>query len=330
MKKTMLLPLLIAALVSPWLPAAAAAAERHQQPPQQCGGVDIPFPFGIGHGYLETPGSKAQPFNVTCSHRADDDGAPRPKPTPVVDGMEVLRIDVLRGRIYTKSMVSSWCYNATTGSMGNQSTWWYDSATTTTFRVSDEDNRLTVVGCNAFAYVWSHDGGADDKYLVGCNATCSRGVRSLADGSCSNLGGCCQAPIRPGSSFTLSFDYDSGAASDIPARLDPASPCVYAMVVQKEAFKFRAKYVTTDELLRAAGGFWEVPMVLDWAVGNHTCEAAQRNRASYACRSDISECANAKNGGPGYTCSCPKGYDGNPYLPDGCKGINPFFSNFFC
>jgi len=307
MKKTMLLPLLIAALVSPWLPAAAAAAERHQQPPQQCGGVDIPFPFGIGHGYLETPGSKAQPFNVTCSHRADDDGAPRPKPTPVVDGMEVLR-----GRIYTKSMVSSWCYNATTGSMDDPTTWWYESATT--FRFS-EDNRLTVVGCNAFAYVF-----ADDKYLVGCNATCSRGLRSLADGSCSGLGGCCQAPILPEPLFSTSFSpYDSSAAGSIPAGLGPRSPCVYAMVVQKEAFKFRAKYITTNELLRA-GGSWEVPMVLEWAVGDQTCEAAKKNRTAYACRSDISKCSNAKNGRPGYTCSCPEGYEGNPYLPDGCKG----------
>jgi interleukin-1 receptor-associated kinase 1 len=314
----MLLPLLIASLVSsPSLPAAAAVAERQQL--QHCGGVDIPFPFGVGHGYLEMPGSKEQPFNVTCSESTDENGAPRrrPKPTPIVDGMEVVRIDALLGKIYVRSMVSSWCYNAKSGSMGNQSTWSYMSAGT--FRVSDEDNRLTVVGCNAFAYVF-----ADDKYLVGCNATCSRGVRSLADGSCSGLGGCCQAPILPEPLFSTSFSpYDSSAAGSIPAGLGPRSPCVYAMVVQKEAFKFRAKYITTDELLRA-GGSWEVPMVLDWAVGSQTCEAAKRNRASYACRSDISECSNAKNGGPGYTCSCPKGYDGNPYLPDGCKG-NPFF-----
>ena len=240
-----------------------------------------------------------------------------PKPTPVVDGMEVLRIDVLRGRIYTKSMVSSWCYNATTGSMDDPTTWWYESATT--FRFS-EDNRLTVVGCNAFGIIWSRDGGADDKYLVGCNATCSRGVRSLADGSCSNLGGCCQAPIPPGSSFEASFfPYDSNSSAGIPAGLGPASPCVYAMVVQKEAFKFRAKYITTNELLRA-GGSWEVPMVLEWAVGDQTCEAAKKNRTAYACRSDNSKCSNAKNGRPGYTCSCPEGYEGNPYLPDGCKG----------
>ncbi|RLN28536.1 putative wall-associated receptor kinase-like 16 [Panicum miliaceum] len=313
--KKMLLPLLIAALVSPRLPGPAAAAAERQL--QQCGGVDIPFPFGIGHGYLETPGSKEQPFNVTCSHRTDS-GAPRPKPTPIVDGMEVLHIDVPRGKVHVMSMVSSWCYNATSGSMGDPSLWSYESAT---FRVSDDDNRLTVVGCNAFAYMWTRDGGADDKYLVGCNATCSRGVRSLADGSCSDSGGCCQAPIRPGLSFNVSFvGYDdSSTAGGIPG-LGPASPCIYAMVVDKEAFEFRTKYVTTDELLKA-GGSWEVPMVLDWVVGgNQTCEA--ENRTTYACRSDISKCSNAKNGGPGYTCSCPKGYDGNPYLPGGCKDID--------
>jgi hypothetical protein len=107
--------------------------------------------------------------NVTCSSNG----------TASIGSLEVLSIDVPAGKIRVKSPVNSWCYNTTTHSMGEQNTWIYDTSETA-FRVSDTDNKLTVVGCNVLAYVWSRDGGADDKYIVGCNATCSRGMESLA------------------------------------------------------------------------------------------------------------------------------------------------------
>lgn len=140
--------------------------------------------------------------NVTCSSNG----------TASIGSLEVLSIDVPAGKIRVKSPVNSWCYNTTTHSMGEQNTWIYDTSETA-FRVSDTDNKLTVVGCNVLAYVWSRDGGADDKYIVGCNATCSRGMESLADGRCSDEGGCCQAPIRPGTSFELTFVDDCGISS---------------------------------------------------------------------------------------------------------------------
>ncbi|CAN6343380.1 unnamed protein product [Urochloa humidicola] len=312
-KMQLLLPLpLLAALLSPRLPPASSAAVEC---PEQCGDVKIPYPFGIGHGcYLETAGAgndtNMQPFNVTCHDNR----------TATIGELELLSVDVARGKVRVKSPVSSWCRDQANGSMGAQDTWWYDMAAA--FRVSDADNKLTVLGCNVLAYIWSRDGGADDKYIVGCNATCAA---ALADGSCRDVGGCCQAPIRPGTSFDLNFvdDYGGGGNDSSGdgggARSGPTSPCAYAMLVETKAFDFRKTYVTTRDLSSAGGG--QVPMVLDWSVGNQTCDVAQRN-TGYACRGANSKCEDSKNG-RGYLCNCPEGYQGNPYHPDGgCKDID--------
>uniref|UniRef100_A0A7N2LFS4 EGF-like domain-containing protein n=1 Tax=Quercus lobata TaxID=97700 RepID=A0A7N2LFS4_QUELO len=49
-------------------------------------------------------------------------------------------------------------------------------------------------------------------------------------------------------------------------------------------------------------------MVLDWAIGNDTCEVAL-NKGNYICGAN-SNCSNRTNG-PGYRCKCKEGYEGN-------------------
>ncbi|WMV45165.1 hypothetical protein MTR67_038550 [Solanum verrucosum] len=62
----------------------------------------------------------------------------------------------------------------------------------------------------------------------------------------------------------------------------------------------------------------ELPLVLDWVIGEETCEIAKRNSTTYVCKSNNSDCL---DNSISYRCSCMQGYDGNPYLKDGCQGF---------
>lgn len=67
-------------------------------------------------------------------------------------------------------------------------------------------------------------------------------------------------------------------------------------------------------------------MVVDWAIGNGTCEGALKNMSSYACKSTNFKSYKPDNG-YGYCCLCLESYQGNPYPPDGCPGM--IFKNIY-
>uniref|UniRef100_A0ACD5VVC4 Uncharacterized protein n=1 Tax=Avena sativa TaxID=4498 RepID=A0ACD5VVC4_AVESA len=73
-------------------------------------------------------------------------------------------------------------------------------------------------------------------------------------------------------------------------------------------------------------------MVMKWAVTNQTCQTAKQKGSMYACRSSYSDCLNVIHGDlfMGYRCKCSQGYQGNPYIKDGCTDIDECAVSNYC
>ncbi|KAL0314147.1 UNVERIFIED_CONTAM: Wall-associated receptor kinase [Sesamum angustifolium] len=161
------------------------------------------------------------------------------------------------------------------------------SLTFSDFIVNNTANKFTIVGCDAYAFI---SGGRLDNrnYTTGCMALCTDDMVDLVEG-----------PARV------------WAAASSPTFLK-----IYAFFAAETAFNFSRQ--TVADLKNVT----KLPMVANWAIGiNMTCKEAEKNSSDYACRSSNSTCYEPVNGS-GYRCSCQEGYQGNPYLFDGCQDIN--------
>ena len=99
-----------------------------------------------------------------------------------------------------------------------------------------------------------------------------------------------------------------------------SQPCGLAFISERN-FSIRQYFNLSSKFLER--NLYFVPAVLDWSVGDVSCPEAIR-RKNYACGQNT-YCHNSIQG-QGYKCHCSKGYQGNPYLANGCQGTvsSPF------
>ncbi|XP_058110490.1 putative wall-associated receptor kinase-like 16 [Magnolia sinica] len=262
--------------------------------PEKCGDVNIPYPFGIGDSCNIGIGG----FNISCNSTVHP-----PKPF-LGDNIEILNISLLEGLMRVLNYVSYQCYNQTGEAYPNFKNWVRLGENSLTF--SETHNKFTAIGCDTLGIIYG------PNFTGGCMSFCSD-TKSVIDGSCSGVG-CCQNDIPKG---LKSFEMDLNSLSKHSSVLN-FNPCSFAFLVEVNAFSFKASDVEGIK-------FWNrserVPVVLDWAVGNKSCEIAKKESASFACVSENSSCYNSSNG-LGYRCDCSQGFRGNPYLRGGCQDIN--------
>jgi hypothetical protein len=256
--------------------------------------VHIPYPFGIGPDVCSLPG-----FHLHCN----DTGNGVLK--LFYSEVEVVNISLLQGQMRVLNHISYSCYTAA-GSK-EEDHWSFHLSEHYSF--SGTSNKFTA----------NSNGGGDDDvdtYQTGCVALCGHdNLRRLSNGSCSGMG-CCQTSIPPDlRHYDVSFD-DRVNTSEF----NGTNPCSYAVLLESSSFAFSTAYLTPNEFNKSNHG--QVPVLLDWVVGNETCRVA-RTKPGYACVSSNSQCVDAASGF-GYLCNCTEGYQGNPYLNDshGCKGTH--------
>ena len=278
-------------------PVAESTASPDVKPGchDKCGNVSVPYPFGI----LEPSCAMNDDFFLNCS--SNDEGH-----TELLDGnTPVHNISVLEG-IYTVGIEAAFdCYNKA----GNSTDSFAQSVTLRSgpFMFSDTRNVFTVIGCDTYAWMTNNE----FTYGAACLSFCTKDV-NMSDGNPCSGSGCCQTSIPKG---LKSLDYSLSTSNDY-TNVSEFNLCGFAFLVDKHSFKI-SDWPLSRKPKRGKDAY-TTEVVIEWVVQNETCEQAKANRSAYACGANAN-CTYPERG-QGYRCLCNEGFEGNPYLQEGCQG----------
>ncbi|KAF8022396.1 hypothetical protein BT93_F0051 [Corymbia citriodora subsp. variegata] len=284
---------LITVAVAWWFPQGGAPAFPGECQ-SSCGNVNIYYPFG-----LETNCVRSADFLLNCTN-IEGSGV------QLLSGNLTIRsISVGDSTMVVNLPEAYECYNQN-GTLANNSRLAIGLSSNPRYRISETQNKLTVLGCDTLASVANSKG----AFGSGCISYCSDNVNITEKTTCSGQG-CCQASIPKGLR-TLSI---SISPTDQNGSNSPPNRCVRAFVVDNKSFNI------SNWTLPSFEDVGNTPsLVLDWMVEpDVNCRKAERNKASYACGSNTK----CESFGSGYRCVCNRGYEGNPYNRKvGCTDIN--------
>ncbi|XP_010256487.1 PREDICTED: wall-associated receptor kinase 2-like [Nelumbo nucifera] len=275
----------------------------------KCGNVSIPYPFGL---VGDAPSCYRDEFKLFCNTAVDP---PQlllyDRDYWTVRDQIVLNIS-LQGQLTFSMLAAVMCYTVENKSPESKTFTNLPSA----YRFSHTRNKFTAIGCNTVGIISDHTA---QEFHIGCISFCPYRM-NVMDSSCDGIG-CCQSKI-PKDLGTLNLTLENYIKDNGSAYTWNISRCNFGFLSDEDWFSSNASSLwnsrsKVEDLVDV--GF-RTPVVLDWAIRDKTCNEAQREKNNYTCGKNA-YCSNSSNG-PGYLCHCKKGYQGNPYLPNGCQDID--------
>ncbi|KAI6689460.1 hypothetical protein NL676_026288 [Syzygium grande] len=261
----------------------------------RCGNLTFSYPFGMNNTgddcYFK---EESNSFVIFCDNSTDP---PTPYWYDKSLGFQILNISIENHEFGVTMIVAYDCYSSTGRTTGNNN----PSLALAIFPISPAKNKFIAVGCDTYATF------TGSTYATGCLSSCES-ILDVINGSCSGIG-CCETSIpRRAYGYNISVTSKHNHTG-----IWGFNQCGYAFVAEDGFFNF-----STDDLYKPR--YDEVPIVLDWLIPYETCDEAKKNTTTYMCQEN-SNCTDAENRS-GYQCNCLKGYQGNPYLQNGCQDIN--------
>ncbi|XP_024455719.2 wall-associated receptor kinase 2 isoform X10 [Populus trichocarpa] len=280
-------------------PTAASTARAPDVKPRcqdKCGDVSVPYPFGI----REPRCAMNDDFFLNCSSGAE-----------LLFGrnIPVRKISVLEGTVTVGIVAAFDCYNKTWDKADKLSRRRI-SLGPGPFMFSDTRNVFTAIGCDTSAQVTNKNG----TYGAACLSICTEYV-NMSDGNPCSGSGCCQTSIPKGlKSLKISTSLYSGNMN-----VADFNPCGVAFLADRSSLKLSDWPLSRKP--KYGNDAYRTDAVIEWVVENKTCDQAKADSTSaYACGTNAN--CNYPEIGQGYRCSCNEGFEGNPYLPDGCQDID--------
>ncbi|CAI8598496.1 unnamed protein product [Vicia faba] len=302
--------LLLIVVVAVFHTKTATQPMSHPNCPTMCGSVTIPFPFGTTKDC-----SLDNTFLINCNKTSSTtSNSTAQVPFLQKTKRRVLNIS-LDGELRVAWPVASNCYTEKVALVDQIP----QEIIMTYFPISPTRNKLIAVGCDTFGVFFAMDSGGEN-YTSGCVTLCGRRDEIVANESCSGTG-CCEVSIPHGHVLTRVV-YASQSIFSNHSSVHNLGPCGYAFLVENG--NYRLEYKDLFKLEK------EFPVVLDWTIGNKTCEQAKKDISSYACKADKSTCYHAGTKKLGYLCKCLEGYQGNPYFNHGCQDIDECMKSNDC